>query len=123
MDAIYLICYGDSEENLKISLNTKIIGASNNKKIPLGQLIYLIVKREGKWTVVGKGHLDEEVDKNHFEKPNRFKTYSVKYLKACNPFSISEICKSELGSSYGLVLRSPQPITAEKFVSFLEKNS
>ena len=123
MSTIYLICYGTSEENVKISMDTKIIGASNYKKIPIGQLVYLIVKRDGKWTVVGKGHIDAEVDKNPFEKPNRFKIYSVKDLKTCNPFSISEICKSELGDRYGLVLRSPQPITAEKVVAYLEKNS
>ena len=120
MEAIYLICYGTSEENVKISLETKIIGASNYKKIPLGQLIYLIVKRDSEWMVVGKGHIDTESDNNPFAKPNRFSTYTVKDLSECKPFSISEICKSELGQRYGLVLRSPQAISAPNFTKYLK---
>ena len=88
----------------------------------MGQLVYLIVKRDGEWIVVGKGHIGDETTENPFAKPNRFKTYEVKDFQECKPFSISSICKSELGSNYGLVMRSPQPISAEKFVKYLEDN-
>jgi hypothetical protein len=122
MEPIYLICYGNSEENVKKSFDKGIIGASNFKRIPIGQLIYLIVKRDGEWVVVGRGHISDATTDNPFEKPNRFSTYKVNDLIKCAPFSISSICKSELGDRYGLVLRSPQPITAEKFVKYLEDN-
>ena len=119
---VYLICYGESEENVKITLSKKIIGSNNHVRIPEGQLIYLVVKRNGEWTVVGKANIDSETDNNPFTKPNRFKTYTINNLYECNPFSINAVCKSELGSNYGLVLRAPQPITAQGFVKFLEDN-
>lgn len=122
MESVYLICYGNSEENVELSLNKKIIGANNNTKIPAGQLIYLIVKREGEWTVVGKANIDSETTDNPFEKPNRFKTYTVKNLQKCQPFSITSICRSELGNRYGLVLRSPQSISAPNFTKYLADN-
>ena len=102
MKSIYLICYGNAEENVNISLKEGIIGASNHGNIPTGQLVYLIVKRNNNWTVVASA--------------------KVKAVSEKNPFAISDVCKSELGSGYGLVLRSPQPISAERFVDYLEKN-
>lgn len=121
MDAIYLICYSDSEENIKISLTKGIVGANNRARIPAGQLIYLVVKREGKWTVVGKAEIDSECDDNPFKKPNRLRTYKIKKLVECKAFPISDICKEELGNNYGLILRSPRPITSKSFIDALEK--
>ena len=121
MEPVYLICYGDSEENIQISLEKKIIGASNYKKIPAGQLIYLIVKRAGEWIVVGKGHIAEPSSVNPFAQPNRFATYISSDLRACKPFSISELCKRELGNRYGLVMRTPQPISASAFIKYLDE--
>jgi hypothetical protein len=122
MKSIYLICYGNAEENVNISLKEGIIGASNHGNIPTGQLVYLIVKRNNNWTVVASAKVKAVSEKNPFAKPNRYKCFHVDGLKECNPFAISDVCKSELGSGYGLVLRSPQPISAERFVDYLEKN-
>ena len=122
MDSIYLICYGDSEENVRKSFEKGIIGSNNNVRIPEGQLIYLIVKRNGEWTVVGKANIDAATLDNPFDKPNRFRTYTIKNLVKCEPYSISAICKSELGDRYGLVLRSPQSISAPNFTKYLADN-
>lgn len=122
MESIFLICYGNSEENVNITFSKKIIGASNGAKLAEQQLIYLIVKRDGKWTVVGKGNISSETEDNPFPKPNRFKTYKVDNLIECKPFAISDICRKELGDSYGLVLRSPRPISVKGFIEFLDKN-
>lgn len=120
MEQIYLACYGSSEENLKATFNSNIIGL--NARVTEGELIYLLIKRDGKWTVTGKGNVGKETTDNPFAKPNRFKTYMVNDLQQCSPFAINDICRSELGNSYGLVLRSPKPIKASKFINYLEEN-
>ncbi len=121
MEPIYLICYGSAEENVNISLKTKIVGA-NNAKIPQGQRIYLIVKRDGQWMVVARGTIDSDIANNPFHKPNKFRTYLVKDLVECTPFSISQICKEVLGPQYGLIMRTPRPITNTNFVEYLAEN-
>ncbi len=119
---IYLICYGDSEKNVKLSFDTKIIGAGSYAKVPEGQLIYLVYKRNGEWTAVGRAVVDKLSDDNPFDKPNRYRAYSVKDLEKCKPFSIRGICRKELGEYYGLVLRTPQPIKSEAFIDYLNEN-
>lgn len=119
---VYLICYGDSEKNVKLSFETKIIGAGSYAKVPEGQQIYLVYKKNGEWTVVGRAIIDKVSDGNPFEKPNRYRTYSVKDLEKCKPFSIKDICRQALGEYYGLVLRTPQPIRSNEFIDYLDKN-
>ncbi len=79
MSVIYLICYGDSEENVRISFEKGMIGASNQANIPQGQLFYLVVKREGKWMVVGRANIDSETKNNPFKKRNRYKIYTINH--------------------------------------------
>ena len=122
MDSIFLICYGESEEHVKISFDNKLIGANNTVNIPEGQLIYLLIKRNGIWNVVGRGNIDSISGDNPFKQPNRFKTYKISNLTACQPFAISEICKKELGNNYGLVLRTPRKISAKGFIKYLDEH-
>ncbi len=119
---IYLICYGTSEKNVKLSFDTNIIGAGSYAKVPEGQLIYLVYKCDGEWTVVGRGIVGRISDDNPFEKPNKYRTYVVTKLKKCRPFSIKEICRQSLGEYYGLVLRTPQPIKSKEFINYLDDN-
>ena len=117
-----MICYGTSEKNINISFETNIIGAGSFAKVPEGQLIYLVYKHEGEWTVVGRAVVDKTADDNPFEKPNRYRTYRITNLERCKPFSIKDICRKSLGEYYGLVLRTPQPIKAQEFIAYLDKN-
>ena len=122
MNGFYFICYGESEENMSISIDKKIIGSSNGTRIPKDQLVYLILKRDGVWTVIGRARVDVETEENPFKKPNRFKTYLIKNVEKCRPYAISEALSNLLGNRYGLVLRSPMLISNEELIKFLDKN-
>lgn len=117
---VFCVCFGESENNLSISLTKRIIGVNQRRNFGDAE-VYLIIKRNNQWTVVAKATVDGESQDNPFPKPNKYVRYSLKTIQECKPYSITDILKEEFGNAYGLTLRSPNLITADRFVSELAK--
>ncbi len=114
---IYLICFGDSEKNLEIALKANVIGITQNAFFDEKASAYMVIKRQDQWVVVARASVGRETNLNPFAMPNKFRTFEISNVELCDPFSISDILRSELGAMYGLVLRSPKLITAPGLVS------
>ena len=117
---IYLICFGESEKNLSIALKEKVIGINQAAQFDEKASAYLIVKRQNNWTVVAKANIKKRVEMNPFPKPNKYRVYEIINVVECNPYSISDLLKSELGNMYGLALRTPNLITAQELIIGVE---
>lgn len=122
MKEIMLICYGNSEENLQATLKTNIIGIKNNVNLPDNQLIYLIIKRNNCWFVVGRANVLSKSNDNPFDTKCNYYTYNVSPIEQCTPYSITDICRKELGTRYGLVLITPRLISAANFVNYINNH-
>ncbi|SHH92903.1 hypothetical protein SAMN02745229_01199 [Butyrivibrio fibrisolvens DSM 3071] len=116
----YLICFGDSENNLRKAIREKVIGIYLSMTFDMNEKAYMIIKKNNEWNVVARANVVGKSDKNPFDKPNKYKTYDIVNVEECKPYSITKILRSELGNMYGLVLRTPKLITASKLVEQLE---
>ncbi len=122
MKDLMLICYGDSEENLKITLKTNIIGVKSKTALPPNQLIFLIIKRNKRWYVVAKSRIISKANTNPFGTNTSFFTYNTDDIEQCTPFDITDICRKELGNTYGLVLIIPRLISAPGFLKYISEH-
>ncbi len=117
---IYLICFGQSEENVEIALKEKAIGVTIKKSFDSKSKAYLIVKRKDGWTVIARANIIGESKINPFEKPNKLHAYKIDYIEQCIPYAISDLLKTELGNMYGLALRTPSLITADTLIQKMD---
>ncbi len=118
---IYLICFGSSEKNLEAAINYKVIGVNQKRLFDKNIKAYLLIKRDGEWTVIARANIVGEGAVNPFEKPNKYRIYSIENVENTNPFAISDLLREEFGNTYGLTLRAPNLISAERFIRELEK--
>lgn len=119
---IYLICFGNSEKNLDLALSHKVIGVKQKHNFEKSNFAYLLIKRNGEWTVVARANITGVSEDNPFEKPNKYITYSIDNVVECRPYSATSLLKESFGSTYGLTLRTPNLITAEQFIKDLDKS-
>ena len=118
---IYLICFGESEKNLEVALSNNIIGVKQKHSFDKNNYAYLLIKRNNVWTVVARANITDTTSENPFEKPNNYLTYKIENVSICKPYGITELLKESFGYTYGLSLRAPSLITAERFIKDLDK--
>lgn len=116
---VRLICFGNSTENLELSIKYHVIGIKKNVAFMPDETIYLIKKDDKEWNVYARGQVLEKTDSYPFNDWNTYYTYSITKLESCKPFSINEMCKEELGPYWGLKFQQPSIIEAEKFIERL----
>ncbi len=122
MSGIRLICYGNSFENLKISLQSNVIGTRRKYRFPKGDTIYFVLKDEKKWKVFAKAATNEATDLYPFDSNTNYYTFSITDVKYCKPFEINEVCLKTLGPYWGLKLQQPTRIDVGELISFFENS-
>ena len=68
-----------------------------------------------------EGYLDE-TEYAPFKNPERYYTYSVTDLAACEPYGVSEVLRENLGNYWGLIFQSPRVIENSAVESYIEQN-
>lgn len=118
-NSVKFICYGESVENLKISIEFNVIGIPNRSHFEENEDVYLAVKVKGLWVVCGKASILYETEINPFEK---YYTYSIGRLITCKPFAINAMSKQILGSYWGLIFQRPKRVTNKEFSEYIQNN-
>lgn len=113
---VRLICYGDSTENLNLSMKYKVIGTKRNEHFSDDEIVYLIKRDNGAWNVYARAQVEGKTDDYPFNDGYAYYTYKLSYIEACVPFSINDICRERLGSFWGLKLQQPSIIEIQEFI-------
>ncbi len=118
--SIRLVCFGNSTENLQLSIKYKVIGVKRKQNFNQDELVYLVKKDADDWNVYARAFVDSNTDIYPFKDGSAYYTYSVKNLITCSPYRINELCKEHLGPYWGLKLQQPSIIEEQKFIADMD---
>jgi len=123
MENIRLACFGESKNNLEMSIKYGILGFTRNYAFKKGDLFYYAVKINSVWNICGRGRIVEPTDLNPFDEPGKhYGTFLVESVEACTPFQINELCRDLYGQYWGLIFQKPTLISDEAFIEKVEKS-
>lgn len=122
MEKSRLVCYGDSMSNLKMSVRYRVVGLRRPMVIDAEDVLYLVCKTNGIWTVYGRANIGDATLDNPFDEPEKYYTYVLDNIVACKPFGINEICKKQLGQYWGLYLQKPIELKNSELVKSIENS-
>lgn len=121
MDYIRLLCCGNSIENARCCLTKAVIGTAIKVNFAKDELVFIVVKYENDWNIIGAGYIDEPTNDNPFNPREKYKyVYKLTKVSFCKPFGITEETKMQLGERWGLLFQSPKKIYADEYISWIK---
>lgn len=123
MEKIRLACFGESKNNLEMSIKYGILGFTRNYAFNEGDLFYYAIKIKSVWHVCGRGRIVSSTDLNPFDDPGKHCcTFLVNSVEMCIPFPINDYCRELCGQYWGLVFQKPTLISDAGFIEKIEKS-